>query len=127
MSQIVDSWKQQARCPESGDAAWSRVRLIPFTAHISDAERDIDLPSKLKEAAPAILAWLVRGCLAWQREGLKVPECMQEARQDYRNEQDTFQAFLDDCYGAIPDTTVPLKEVLARYSDWRMEEPDAQA
>ncbi len=37
-----------------------RIRLVPFGVKIPDAEQDPALP-------PGILAWSVKGCLAWQR------------------------------------------------------------
>jgi putative DNA primase/helicase len=57
-------------------AMWNRIRLIPFDAVITDAEKDKDLIDKLKAEASGILAWMVRGCLAWQKEGLRPPECV---------------------------------------------------
>lgn len=45
---------------------WSRLRLVPFAVTIPEADRDRDLPEKLREELPGILAWAVRGCLDWQ-------------------------------------------------------------
>src|SRR5205807_894309 len=50
-------------------AVWRRIKLVPFIVTITDAEKDKGLLSKLKAEAPGILAWAVRGCLAWQRDG----------------------------------------------------------
>jgi len=50
---------------------WRRVRLIPFTKQFTDKTADRSLDKKLKAEAPGILAWIVRGCLEWQRRGLK--------------------------------------------------------
>jgi putative DNA primase/helicase len=55
-------------------AIWRRIRLVPFTVTIPEAERDKDLPDKLRRELPGILAWAVQGCLDWQREGLGMPE-----------------------------------------------------
>src|SRR5581483_2759319 len=56
--------------PADDDALWSRVLLIPFELRFVDNptaenEREADkrLKDRLKEEAPGILAWLVRGCL----------------------------------------------------------------
>ena len=48
-------------------AIWRRILMIPFQVTIREEEQDRDLSSKLRQELPAILAWAVRGCLAWQR------------------------------------------------------------
>ena len=50
-----------------------RIVVVPFTVIIPEAERDLKLPEKLNHERPAILAWMVRGCLEWQRQGLNLP------------------------------------------------------
>ncbi len=49
---------------------WRRIRLVPFTVTIPDAEQDKQLTSKLRAEWPAILRWAVAGCIDWQRNGL---------------------------------------------------------
>ena len=53
----------------TAEAFWRRVHVIPFEVIIPKDERDEGLIEKLKAEAPGILAWAVRGCLAWQRGG----------------------------------------------------------
>jgi len=36
-----------------------------------------------------VKAWLVRGCLEWQKQGLKPPACVTQATEAYREEEDT--------------------------------------
>ncbi len=67
-------------------ALWQRVHLIPFTLSFVDEpiaknERQTgsELSVKLKAEASGILAWLVRGCLEWQKMGLKPPEIVRQA------------------------------------------------
>jgi putative DNA primase/helicase len=55
--------------PDSGNAAWSRIRLIPFDNSVSDDQKDQDKPRRLREAAPAILAWLVEGSCGGRQQG----------------------------------------------------------
>jgi putative DNA primase/helicase len=49
------------------EAIRRRVNLIPFLQNIPAEERDKDLPEKLKAEWPAILRWMIDGCLAWQK------------------------------------------------------------
>jgi putative DNA primase/helicase len=78
-------------------AIWRRIRLIPWGVTIPPAEQDRKLAEKLHEELPGILAWIVRGCLRWQREGLQAPEEVRKATKAYRAEMDVLAAFLGDC------------------------------
>jgi putative DNA primase/helicase len=75
-------------------AIWRRLLLVPFTAVFEDKHCDLALGDKLKAAAPAVLAWLVRGCLEWQAFGLRAPSCVRLATAAYKAEQDVVGAFL---------------------------------
>ncbi|HLI51013.1 MAG TPA: phage/plasmid primase, P4 family, partial [Thermomicrobiaceae bacterium] len=57
-------------------AIWRRIRLIPFTVTIAEADQDKELPAKLRAEMPGILRWAIDGCLSWQRDGLGVPEAV---------------------------------------------------
>ncbi len=78
-------------------AIWRRIRLIPWAVTIPTAEQDKKLPEKLRAELPGVLAWIVRGCSAWLREGLKAPEAVRRATMGYRAEMDVLAAFLADC------------------------------
>jgi len=78
-------------------AIWRRIRLIPWAVTIPPAEQDRKLAEKLREELPGVLAWVVRGCLEWQREGLQAPEEVRQATKAYRAEMDLLAAFLADC------------------------------
>jgi putative DNA primase/helicase len=63
---------------------WDRIREIPFLVTIPKGERDPQLSQKLLAEKEGILAWAVRGCLAWQRDGLNPPPDVLRANQAYR-------------------------------------------
>lgn len=75
----------------------SRLPLIPFTVKIPIEKRDIHLDAKLQTEGAGILAWAVRGCLAWQSERLSPPASVIEATEKYHAEQDQLGLFLKDC------------------------------
>lgn len=77
------------------DGIWRRVLLIPFTVQIPESEIDKDLSSKLRDELPGILNWAIEGCLEWQRRGLKPPQKLQDAVEEYRAEMDSLGEFLD--------------------------------
>jgi P4 family phage/plasmid primase-like protien len=75
------------------DALWSRVKLVPFNVSFADRV-DTGLPDKLRKELPGILNWALKGCLAWQRDGLPIPTKVRTATATYRIEQDTIGQFL---------------------------------
>jgi len=106
-------------------AVWDRVALIPFNMRFvdkPDAEnerpRDPALPARLREEAAGILAWLVRGTLAWQENGLAMPEKVRLATQEYRDEVDTVAQFLDDHCVLSADARVTHLELYKAYTKW---------
>ncbi len=100
------------------NAIWRRIRLIPFNVTIPPEEQDKGLVEKLKAELPGILAWAVRGCLEWQRDGLGVPEAVKQATEGYRAEMDTLAAFLDECCILTPDAKASATPLYAAYKQW---------
>ena len=78
------------------DGIWRRIHLIPFEVQIPEAERDPNLPEKLHAELPGILRWAVEGAIAWQRDGLRVPEKVKAATSEYRTEMDRLADFIDE-------------------------------
>jgi putative DNA primase/helicase len=78
------------------DGIWRRIKHIPFEVQIPDAEQDAELPDKLKQEAEGILAWAVRGCMAWQRQGLGEPTEVTQATAAYRDEMDWLGPFIEE-------------------------------
>lgn len=99
-------------------AIWRRIHLIPFTVEIGVDERDPELPEKLALELPGILNWAVDGCLDWQKYGLCPPSAVQAATAEYRAEQDTIGAFIEDRCIAEPQAHVSSNVLYAVYSAW---------
>ncbi|HMB02696.1 MAG TPA: phage/plasmid primase, P4 family, partial [Isosphaeraceae bacterium] len=79
------------------EGIWSRIRLIEFRVFIPPEDRIKDFDKALiAEEGPGILAWLVRGCLDWQRVGLAEPPAVARATAGYRAEMDALGDFLED-------------------------------
>ena len=102
----------------SDHGIWRRIRLVPFTITIPEPERDPRLTLKLAEELPGILAWAVRGCLAWREQGLGVPEEVKAATASYRDEMDLFSGFLDEGCVAEAGAVVTAKNLYAAYQGW---------
>jgi putative DNA primase/helicase len=84
------------------DDAWRRrFHVIPFT--FRPETRDITLKDRLRAEYPQILAWMIDGCLDWQRNGLQPPQRVQDETLAYFEAQDIFQSWVEDC--CVCDTT----------------------
>ena len=105
----------------SDDALWERIRRIPFVVQIPKDARDKELETKLRAELPGILAWTVRGALAWQRDNsLGEPAAVLDATQGYRDEMDTLAQFLEECCvtGPVDVAKVKASMLASAYQGW---------
>jgi putative DNA primase/helicase len=108
-------------------AIWRRLRLIPFAATFdndSDARArgalpcDEQLLDKLMGELPGVLAWMVQGCLMWQRDGLGMPPAVREATNHYRSSQDVVADFIADRCIEASNASVGATDLYAAYRAW---------
>lgn len=97
---------------------WRRIRLIPFVETITDDEKDPGLLEKLKAEADGILAWIVEGCLEWQRDGLGLPDEVKTATAGYRAEMDSIGVFFEECCLQGDRLQATAADLYAAYSTW---------
>jgi putative DNA primase/helicase len=104
----------------TGDSIWVRTLLIPFTQTVAREDRNLKLREELRAEGPGILAWAVKGCLLWQKEGLTPPAAVLAASQGYRDEMDLIGNFLNDReYCAIDSKAdVGVTEAWDRFKVW---------
>jgi putative DNA primase/helicase len=114
--------------PANDLAFWIRVHLIPFPLSfienpVRDNERLVDksIPDQLKKEEPEILAWLVRGCLRWQRDGLAPPKVIIDATKAYQREEDVLADFLDQKCHRNPKYEVPATDIYDAFKEWHSE------
>jgi putative DNA primase/helicase len=103
-------------------AMWNRIFVIPFEAVISEEEKDKDLINKLQAEAPGILAWAVRGCLDWQKNGLQVPESVKNASRAYHDEMDTVARFITECCELGSGNQEKTADLYLAYGKWCAQE-----
>ncbi len=106
-------------------AFWQRVLLVPYSISFvenpiaaNERKADLQLLEKLKAETSGILTWLVQGCLAWQKEGLNPPSCVQKATEDYRAEEDVIGQFIEECCIKGPDKIVRVSILTEKYAKW---------
>jgi putative DNA primase/helicase len=76
------------------DAARRRFNIVPFNH--KPQTPDNALQAKLQQEWPAILRWMLEGCIDWQMNGLIRPFVVTQATADYFREQDTFRQWVGD-------------------------------
>lgn len=106
---------------ENDEAMWRRIAQIPFGVQIPVEERDPRVKATLRDpeqAGAAVLAWAVRGCLAWQREGLRIPKEVKEATAAYRAEMDVLSSFMDDRCEVRKGAWVAAGALYGAYKKW---------
>lgn len=103
-------------------AIWDRLHLVKFPVSISPEERDQKLRQKLLAELPGILNWAVAGCLEWQRRGLRPPEAVANATQEYREELDLLDLWLAERTVPAPQKRTRSKELYADFKAWLEEQ-----
>ena len=99
------------------EAARRRFCIVPFTRTPTRPDRELE--AKLKAEWPAILRWMVDGCLDWQRNGLTRPRSVVDATADYFAAQDVLGQWLADecdCEPGNPHKVATSAELFAAWS-----------
>ena len=112
------------RVRHDSDASWRRIVQVPFDQQIPEAERDPGVKAMLCDpavAGPAVLAWIVKGCLDWQDIGLQIPDSVRQATAEYRTEMDPLTEFLEECCVLGPETRASNSDVWTAYQQWAKE------
>jgi len=97
---------------------WRRLRLMPWLVNIPEAEQDTKLEQRLRDESPGILAWAVRGCLAWQRDGLCTPDEVLEATQRFRDDSNVIGRFLAERCIRASDARVGATQLYTAFKAW---------
>ena len=95
-----------------------RFHLIPFAVTIPAEERDVELAEKLKAEWPGILAWMIEGCLEWQKNGLRPPKAVREATDAYMAVEDAIAAWIDDRCERNKNAWSPSGELFRSWCVW---------
>jgi putative DNA primase/helicase len=99
------------------DAARRRFNIVPFTR--KPEQPDPQLEEKLRAEYPAILRWMIEGCLEWQSKGLTRPASVVAATDDYFGEQDLFGQWLQDGCEVESDNPYKAESSTILFQSWR--------
>jgi len=93
-----------------------RMRLIPFTNQVTDAQEVRNLGALL--AGPAVLRWLIEGAIEYYRTGLPVCARIALATDEYLMEQDQFGRFFKDHCEQSASHWETIADLYAMYRWW---------
>ncbi len=100
------------------EAIRRRLHLIPFSVTIPKAERDPDLPEKLKSEWPGVLAWAIEGAVEWYANGLQPPAVVTDATLEYLAGEDLIAVWIEDrCYQEHTARTLS-SELFKSFKEW---------
>jgi len=107
------------RVVDRSDAVFNRVLIIPFNYVVPKEKRDPELGAKMRAELPGIFNWALRG-LARLRANGKFTRAKQseQAREEYKNENDTEGAFVEDWCKRDPNARVSATEFYEAYALW---------
>lgn len=124
----------EPHAPADDHAFWRRVLKVDFPYSFVDnpregfeKKRDKLLQHKLQKELTGVLAWMIRGNIDWQHQGLNPPSEVKMAVEDYRRSEDLIQDWIDEnCITETdPDQAHKLSEtsnnLYKDFSNWFQE------
>jgi putative DNA primase/helicase len=107
--------------PADDDAAWRRIRLLPFENVIPADERDPAHKHALThdpDELAAVLAWIVQGAIEWHTNGLGTCTAVEQATAEYRGANDPLGEWIVACCELADDASTPGRELREHYERW---------
>lgn len=111
------------------DAMRGRLHLVPFDRTWNRPgvpDRDPSLPDgdkglmdALRAEGPGILAWVVRGAVAYHKHGLEPPAAVRAMTRQYFAEQDPVARWVEGYGRCHPKEGAGATELFSEYQQWR--------
>ena len=112
---------------------WRRIKVIPFAQQFQGSSLDSSLPDKLWAEREGILAWMIRGAVAWSKElqktnattGLGPCKAIDQSIEEYRYDNDLSARFIEECLVRDNDFgSVGARELYIAYQRWWSDNSD---
>lgn len=114
--------------PTNDNAFFIRQKQIEFPYTFVDEPKEkwekLAVPGlidTLKKEAPGILALFVKGCLLWQKEGMKTPKKVKNDTAAFRRSEDQIADFVEQCCVVNPDLQAGATDLYNEFKKWWME------
>jgi phage/plasmid primase, P4 family, C-terminal domain len=100
------------------EAIRRRFHLIPFIITIPPEKRDKSLQRKLLRERDGIFEWALEGCIQWQRDGLRPPEIVRQATDEYFEAEDSLGRWMEERCVLTPSARSLTNELFADWKQW---------
>jgi len=122
---FLDS-NEKPQAPGADFAFWARMVVVPFEVCFvsspnkpNERQKDPLLFERiLAKEASGILAWLVEGCLIWQKWGLCPPAKVTAAVQEYHDDEDLLGQFINECCVVGDGLSCNSTELYDAFATW---------
>lgn len=94
---------------------WRRVKLVPFSYAVPEEKKNKNLEPELLGEASGILNWLVEGCMMWQKNGFPKCAAIDDATDDYRQDEDRLSEFIEDVINPGPNLKTSASDLYKAY------------
>lgn len=95
---------------------WRRLNIIPFDAEIKNINKN--LKNELLEELPGILNWALAGLKKYHKEGLEKTERIQNLINQYKEEMDIMEQFIEECIVKVKGHKVGASLIYQVYREW---------
>lgn len=109
------------RVGSTDSGTWRRIIVVPFNATIRPDKTIQNYGEYLVEhCSGAILAWAVQGAQNFAKNGfsLTLPDCVEEATEEYRSCENWLENFIDDCCERAEGARAGARELYLAYKEW---------
>ena len=98
---------------------YPKIWDAPFTRHFKPHQQDRTLKERLKkkEEISSFFNWCLEGLKKFNATGLAVPKTIEEATNDYREQNDKIGNFIKECLVKSSNNTA-AKDVYDSFSVW---------
>jgi putative DNA primase/helicase len=114
---IIGNHEPEVRTVDT--AMLRRIQIVPLNVPVPREKQVLGLSDRIiAEEGPAVMQWLVDGCLQWQEGGLRPPYCVQAKTAQYGEDEDIVAQFLAEMCEVQEGATVTRNEVYRAWSMW---------
>lgn len=99
------------------DGIWRRVVLMLWRVQLKREEMDPQLEDKLVGQGEGVLAWIVKGVLAYLDLGLSPPASIEAAHADYKRGSNAFREWLDAATEPSADNVELMADLYRSYKE----------
>lgn len=96
-----------------------RMVLVPFTEKFTGHRCDPLLAVQLAAERPGITAWMIDGARKWVRDGLRIPEKVRQASDEYLSANDDIGLWLEDCCVIGSLFKGPAAALYKSFAEWK--------